>query len=220
MLPWQDIHTVLLDMDGTLLDLHFDDHFFRIVVPQSYATANELTFEQAEKIVFDAYRAVEGTLAWYDVDYWSRTLKLDIPLLKKQVAHLIQVRPQVMPFLKALHKSGRALYLVTNAHGKSLSLKLEKTPIGAWFNDLITSHDMGCPKEDPKFWSLLQKRLEYDPDHTLLVEDSEKILAVASEYGPAHLLHIAKPSSQREPQFSQHFPSVLDFSALPSPDLS
>ena len=27
MLAWDEIDTVLLDMDGTLLDLHFDNHF-------------------------------------------------------------------------------------------------------------------------------------------------------------------------------------------------
>ncbi|HBT55971.1 MAG TPA: haloacid dehalogenase, partial [Pseudomonas sp.] len=28
MLNWNAIDTVLLDMDGTLLDLHFDNHFW------------------------------------------------------------------------------------------------------------------------------------------------------------------------------------------------
>ena len=36
-LNWNDIDTVLLDMDGTLLDRHFDDHFWLDHVPKRYA---------------------------------------------------------------------------------------------------------------------------------------------------------------------------------------
>ena len=33
MLNWSKIDTVLLDMDGTLLDLHYDSHFWLNVIP-------------------------------------------------------------------------------------------------------------------------------------------------------------------------------------------
>ena len=41
-LPWPEIHTVLLDMDGTLLDLRFDNHFWRELVPERYAERHGL----------------------------------------------------------------------------------------------------------------------------------------------------------------------------------
>ncbi|MCP4043692.1 MAG: haloacid dehalogenase, partial [Gammaproteobacteria bacterium] len=33
VINWNSIHTVLLDMDGTLLDLHFDNQFWLEHVP-------------------------------------------------------------------------------------------------------------------------------------------------------------------------------------------
>jgi putative hydrolase of the HAD superfamily len=41
------IDTVLLDMDGTILDLKFDSHFWRELVPTKYAAANALTVVDA-----------------------------------------------------------------------------------------------------------------------------------------------------------------------------
>lgn len=36
MLAWQEIDTVLLDMDGTLIDLHFDNYFWQRLVPERW----------------------------------------------------------------------------------------------------------------------------------------------------------------------------------------
>ena len=43
MLPlaWRDIDTVLLDMDGTLLDLHYDNHFWLEPVSYTHLRAHE-----------------------------------------------------------------------------------------------------------------------------------------------------------------------------------
>ena len=37
LLPWSGIDTILLDMDGTLLDLHYDNHFWQVYVPEKFA---------------------------------------------------------------------------------------------------------------------------------------------------------------------------------------
>ncbi|NLD01354.1 MAG: haloacid dehalogenase, partial [Gammaproteobacteria bacterium] len=47
-LPWAHIDTVLLDMDGTLLDLHFDNFFWLKYLPQCYAEKNNLSLAQAD----------------------------------------------------------------------------------------------------------------------------------------------------------------------------
>ncbi|MBF0428303.1 MAG: HAD-IA family hydrolase [Magnetococcales bacterium] len=204
-------------MDGTLLDLHFDNVFFQETVPQAYANKNGLDLESARTAVLAAYQQDRGTLAWYDLDHWSRLLGLDIPLLKEEVAHLIQVHPHVLPFLAAVQASGRPAYLVTNAHAHSLQMKLARTPIGRFLTAALTSHELGKAKEEAEFWPLLERRLGFDPATTLLVDDSEPVLGAAQAYGIAHLRHMANPSSRLPPQRSDHFFSVLDFRELALP---
>lgn len=214
ILPWPQIRHVLLDMDGTLLDRHFDDTFFLETVPRFYAQRHNISLEEARRHTLAAYGRNPGTLQWYDLDYWTAELALDIPLLKEQVAHLIQVRPTVLPFLQALRRGGWPVHLVTNAHAHSLAMKMQRTPIGDYLDSVTSSHALGHAKEEAAFWPLLQERLGFDPATTVLVDDSEPVLAAAVGFGMGHVLHIAAPSSSLTPVFSQKYPSVVDFAAV------
>ncbi|OSM02171.1 putative HAD family hydrolase [Magnetofaba australis IT-1] len=208
---------MLLDMDGTLLDRHFDDHFFLDTTPRQYAKQNGLDFETAKAEVLAIYEEVAGSLLWYDLDHWSKRLQMDIPLLKLEIAHLIQTRPYVMPFLQCLKERGLPTHLVTNAHAHSLNLKLARTPIGQFMDSVHSSHDYGLAKEQPAFWTQLRGRIDFNPQTTLLIEDSEPVLRSAEAFGIGHLLHIAQPNLQWEPQYSQRFPSVQGFEQLLQP---
>lgn len=214
LINWQDIDTVLLDMDGTLLDRHFDDHFWLEHVPERYSVKNHLPLEEAKKLLYSLFRSQENTLNWTDLDYWSEQLDLDIPLLKLEVEHLIAVHPNVIKFLEFLQAEKKNIHLVTNAHGKTLSLKMHKTRIGKYFDSIVSAHDLGLPKEMVAFWGELQKVIPYDPERTMLGEDSERNLQTAREFGIKYLVYISAPNSKLEPLTSNLFYSVTSFGEL------
>jgi putative hydrolase of the HAD superfamily len=211
---WEQIDTVLLDMDGTLLDRYFDDYFWEVFVPQEYARVNGMPREKAARELMARYKKEEGTLNWTDIDFWSEELGLDIPFLKTQVDHLIQVHPYVEQFLQFLKDAGKRSFLVTNAHGKTLDLKMKKTRLGPFFNDIVSAHDVGIPKEEPRFWTALVSRVAYDLDRTLLAEDSEANLMSAREAGIPYLIFVARPSTQAPIERSSVFPSIVYFNEL------
>ena len=66
-IDWSNIETVLLDMDGTLLDLHFDNYFWKTHVPIIYARKNDITPEQAFEKLLPHFQQHMGTLEWYCV---------------------------------------------------------------------------------------------------------------------------------------------------------
>jgi putative hydrolase of the HAD superfamily len=216
-LDWNDIDTVLLDMDGTLLDRHFDDHFWMEHVPQVYSRKNRLTLESAKKELYRLFRSQEKTLNWTDLDYWSSRLGLDIPLLKRDVDHLISVHPFVVEFLLFLRRNGKSIHLVTNAHGKTLELKMRKTRLGPYFSGIISAHDLGLPKEEEAFWGKLRERIPYDPVRTLLGEDSETNLKTAASYGIRYLVFVSRSSSALPPEASPDFVSIHYFNRIIPP---
>ncbi len=214
MVVWSEVKTVFLDMDGTLLDLHFDNFFWQCHLPRRYARERAISDEEAQAELALRYKAVEGRLEWYCLDHWSRELGLDVALLKEEVDHLIAVHPHVVTFLAALRASGRRTVLVTNAHQRALALKLERTQLGGCFDAVYCAHDIGLPKEDPRFWDRLQQREPFDPRHTLFVDDSLAVLRSARRYGMRWLLAVVKPDSCGPVRRVVDFPVINDFSEI------
>ena len=212
--PWQEITWVLLDMDGTLLDKHFDDYFWETLVPQEYARRQALPLPEARQLVFARYKRQEGTLNWTDIDFWSRELELDIPALKEGIRHLIEVHPDTEDFLKFLQQRSKKVALVTNAHTKTLALKMDHTGLLGYFDAVISSFDLGTPKEDVNFWEILQKRLIFDSGHTLLVDDNAEALGAARTFGLKYPYFKAKSSSRLEAESHPDFPSIASFYEL------
>jgi putative hydrolase of the HAD superfamily len=213
-LDWPAIDTVLLDMDGTLLDLHFDNHFWQAHVPLRYAEARGLPHEVARDELMARYHARAGTLEWYSVDFWETELELDIMQLKEEVAHLIAVHPAVTDFLAALRAAGKRVVLATNAHHKSLTLKMARTGLQPHFDALVSAHALDAAKEARDFWEKLRALEPFDPARTLLVDDSLPVLDAARAFGIRHLLAIRQPDTRQPPKDTRGYAAIDSFVEL------
>lgn len=204
----------MLDMDGTLLDLHFDNYFWQEYLPECWGQLNGLKVDAAKEVLTPRFKSMEGTLAWYCLDYWSDELGMDIFMLKQDVEHLIKTRPNTIEFLCKLNEMDKNVVLVTNSHEKILDVKLEKTGIKNHFDFIISAHELGSPKEHIEFWELLAKTIEFSQEKTLFIDDNLTVLQAAQNYGIRHLLSIAKPDSHLPVRPSTEFISVNDFREL------
>ncbi len=212
MLDWSKISTVLLDMDGTILDLHFDNHFWLTHLPQRYSESANISLTEAKTALVQHYEKVSGTIAWYCLDYWAEQTKLPITQLKREVQHLIQLRDDAHDFLVALKQSGREIILVTNAHPDSLSLKIERTQLDKYFDSLYSTHEFGVTKESQLLWQRLQQKQPFDKKTTLFVDDSINILDSAKAFGIEHLLAVANPDSQQKTREINQYIATDNFS--------
>lgn len=212
MIDWDNIDTVLLDMDGTLLDLAFDNWFWQRHVPEQYALSRGLDYAEAERILHDWIESHLGTLNWYCLDFWTAELGLEIARLKRQAGDRIAIRPGADTFLQALKESDKQVIMVTNAHRDALDLKVERTGIDRYFDEIVSSHDYGHAKEAQAFWQHLQRHLPFDPARALLVDDSLPVLHSAQLYGIGQPVSILHPdSSLPKRDHTDPFPAIDDF---------
>lgn len=195
MINWSAIDTVLLDMDGTLLDLAFDNYFWQTHVPLQYAKKAGISNAEGFAKVAQWTRAHLGTLNWYSLEFWSKELDMDLASLKHDLAHEVALRPGAEPFLQALKKAQKRVLLVTNADPIALDIKMEATGLAPYFDELISSHDHGAAKETPSFWPSLQQQVGFNKSSTLFVDDTLPVLEAAESFGIAHLASIRQPDS-------------------------
>jgi len=193
---WNKIHTVFLDLDGTLLDLHFDNHFWLEYVPVHFADKHDITVDTAKQQLSDLYAEFGGTLNWYCVDFWTERIGLDIRSLKEDVSHKIAIRPQAEEFLQMLNTTGKHVVLVTNAHEASIAIKMRKTQLEKYFHRIISSHQFGLAKEQAGFWEKLNEVEPFEKNSTLFIDDNLTVLKAADDYGIEHLRAIRLPDSQ------------------------
>lgn len=195
LIDWSGIDHVLLDMDGTVLDLAYDNHFWSQVVPERYGAACGLSAGEALAELQPVFEATQGTLNFYCLDYWAAHTGLDLVALKYEFRHRIGPLPGSIEFLDAVRASGRLLWLVTNAHPGSWRLKLAETGLHGHFDRIISSHDFGMPKEHGPFWPALQAQFSFNPERALFADDSMPVLRAAREFGIGQVIAIAHPDS-------------------------
>ena len=203
-----------MDMDGTLLDRHFDNFFFEEELPRRYANLHGLSFETSREQLMGMYRAVEGELAWTDLQYWSERVGLDVVAMHRELQHLIGFLPGAEDFLKAVRTKGKRITVLTNAHESGVAVKSAKTGLDRYVDRIVDAFEVGYLKMRSEYWPACRTLVGFDPGRSLYVDDDEACLAAAKQYGVAAIIHSAKSSSQLPPTPSARFTSVEHLPAL------
>jgi len=214
MIDWSEIETVLLDMDGTLLDLQFDNYFWQTVVPEYYATRENMTLGEAKAHLTPIFKSQEGQLNWYCLDYWSAELNIDIAKLKVETQEHIKELPDTRAFLAAVKETGKRCVLVTNAHADSLSIKMQKTGLVQFFDAIVSAHDFGYPKEQQSFWQAFHQLEQFDKSKTVMVDDSLSVLKAADLFGIKYTVAITQPDSSEPPRMVHDFTAIKSLSEM------
>ena len=213
-LDWARIDTVFLDMDGTLMDLAFDNYFWHEYVPLIYSKYHKIEFEEAKILLLAKYKSKRGSLNWYCTDYWSQQLDLNIAELKREIVDRVVLFPLVTEFLMWLRINNKRSVLLTNAHMDSVRIKMEKTGIENLFDRIISSHHYGHAKEADAFWPLLAQDETHCPENTLLIDDNIAVLQAADRHGIQYLLSVGQPDKSLPEQDTQHFVGINGFEEI------
>lgn len=198
----------MFDMDGTLLDLAYDDFIWNTQVPEHYMEKHQTTASQT-KVLFNHYhQQYQHQLPWYSTTFWSQQLQLDVLKIHQNHAERISVRPGCKELLQQLTSAGHECWLITNADLATLQLKLEKTQIHTYFKHIISSEQIGHAKEDIEFWPTLKLRYPFSIQHSTFIDDTLPVLQQAKAFGFKQLWSIKQPSSTGKIKQNNHFPML------------
>ena len=216
--PWPDIDTLLLDMDGALLDLHYDNEVWNEQVPRAYAALHNVDLAEARETLLAHMREIHGSIEFYSFDYWNNHTGLDLSAVHRRFANLVEYRGGALEFLRAARRAGKRVILATNAHPQSITIKDAQVGICAEVDLVVSSHTIGAPKEDQAYWHGLQAILEneapFDPARALFADDNEPVLAAAENYGVGHLWCIVTPDSERPARHNLAYPAFDHFADI------
>ena len=210
----EEIDTVILDMDGTLLDLHFDQEVWNRVLPERFAAASGCSVEAARAEVTARMDPAKGTLDWYCLDYWEDVLGINLAALEVEHDHLVRPRPGAIDFLETVAKSTHRIILATNAQPASMQRKFDITGIDRYFDGIRSSHYYGMCKEDPTFWPAFTADLVIDPARALFIDDTHAVLRAARQFGIAYIYGIRRPSMHGQMFSSTEFHCINTFDEL------
>jgi len=198
----------MLDMDGTVLDLAYDNYMWMQHVPEQFAAEHGLEPEEAREQCYAKFKAMHGRLEWYCLDHWSDDLGLDIAKLHRDENHRIGYLPGAESFLQTVRALDIRVILVTNSHMETLTIKDEVTGLSEHFDEIYTSHTFGHAKETQEFWHALADEEDFDPETTLFVDDTARVLRSSAEYGVSMLLQVTHPDTTSAPRKDSEFTGV------------
>jgi len=213
-LDWSQIDVVLLDMDGTLIDLHFDNMLWNSYLPKTYAQAHQMSTEDARELLFAHMRKNARTIQFYCIDHWAKFTNLDIMQLHRDLAGLLSFRPGTEKFLRWLQTQPGRTLMATNAHRSSLDFKSQHLNLVDHFDEVVSSHDYQQVKESQEFWHTLVQQHNIDPARALFVDDNESVLDAAATFGIGQVVCVASPDSEREPRTTSSYPMVHSLTEL------
>lgn len=210
---WNQIDDVLLDMDGTLLDLHYDATFWLENVHRIVAELTGQSESEVRAAFLSELKQHEGTLAWYCTDRWAQFFGIDLLAAKRELAHLIRFRPHARAFLDALASTDMRTLIATNAHPDVIQLKLDVVPLESMVDGIVSSHNYGVAKEHPEFWRQLFAEHEINPKRAVFMDDSPRVLDAADRAGIREVIEIRHPNLA-EPPRSTWKQGIDDFDVL------
>ena len=188
---FKDIECLLIDMDGVILDNAYDNDFWQNQIPEVIADSKGIAFDDAKRLAIQIFNYKKNTKDWYDVDYWSNMLSIDIEAQKRSEKSFskISLYDGVIDTLSVLKNKTKTI-LITNAHRKTLNIKLEKYNLTPYFDEMVCAHELNYVKEDIQLWYMLRSKYRLDYEKTLLVEDTINNINVGLSAGISGAIYV------------------------------
>ncbi|WP_047984098.1 pyrophosphatase PpaX [Ornithinibacillus californiensis] len=162
-----NIHTILFDLDGTLIDTN------ELITQSFYHTFKEfgLEFTHDEILAFNG-PPLRETFEKLDLDKAEAMISTYRDHNLEHHDQLVEAFPNVKETLSVLKERGIRLGIVTTKMRKTAIRGMKLTGIYDYFDTIIALDDITHAKPHPEPVLSAMKQLNAKPDHTLMVGDN------------------------------------------------
>ncbi len=173
-MPFRKKKVLSFDLDGTLVQHDFSTAVWREAIPALLARKRGVPLDEAKQWVYMEYESVgEGSLEWYDLDYWYSRFRLqeDWKETLKRYRPLIKAFPEAHGVLREVSE-GYRLIILSNASRPFIQEEMEATRFSGFFERVISAtSDLGEVKKTREFYKKVCGLLALDPDELIHVGD-------------------------------------------------
>ncbi len=167
----KSLRIISFDVDGTLVDLEYNDLIWFKEIPELVAKKKKISFEKSLKYVHEEYAKLgEHNLNWYDINYWISYFGIEISPDKifEKYEPQVKIYPEVISLLEELKKK-YTLIVITAMPREFLIPKMKN--LEKYFKFSFSALSDFKELKNSEIYSKISKALKVPPKQILHIGD-------------------------------------------------
>ena len=167
----KSLRIISFDVDGTLVDLEYNDLIWFKEIPELVARKKKISFEKSLKFVHEEYAKLgEHNLNWYDINYWISYFGIEISPDKifEKYEPQVKIYPEVISLLEELKK--KYILIVITAMPREFLIPKMKN-LEKYFKFSFSALSDFKELKNSEIYSKISKALKVPPKQILHIGD-------------------------------------------------
>jgi len=191
------LEIISFDLDGTLVDLEYNDLIWFKEIPELVAKKKKISFEKSLKLIHEEYTKLgEHDLNWYDINYWISYFGIEISPNKifEKYEPQVKIYPEVIPLLEELKKNF-ILIVITAMPREFLVPKMKK--LEKYFKFSFSALSDFKELKNSEIYSKISKAIKVHPEQILHVGDHWEFDYLAAQKAGMNAIYLDRSNTKK-----------------------
>ena len=193
----KSLRIISFDVDGTLVDLEYNDLIWFKEIPELVAKKKKISFEKSLKFVHEEYAKLgEHNLNWYDINYWISYFGIEISPDKifEKYEPQVKIYPEVIPLLEELKK--KYILIVITAMPREFLIPKMKN-LEKYFKFSFSALSDFKELKNSEIYSKISKALKVPPKQILHIGDHWEFDYLAARKAGMNVIYLDRSNIKK-----------------------